>query len=560
MKREPSSRTTDSSERLAIDLARQLQSSESSILEAGSCGPSETIKVAQPERLLISDSHIKIEPRADVKSIAKLTQQIKSYKKRRRNELDILFNTRGSSDVEQRILSAHQIEAELHDRAKRIKREEDSGSSPLIERMKRSNRADKRRTLECQSDKEQERPVAVSGKHGPSRWRQRIDNPLFCTPDPEGNLQSSGQRGSPLASVEYPQKKAQCLPRQHSEQIHPPAASVITRAQYKDLIARSSHEPIDGDRNPFNGSYSRTSSLGSRRGQSSKNGTRLRTDFADIELSGGTSLDYPHSWTQATVADRRLVEMRDRGVFWNVVRDKWQDTTERQIAPETLKIRHRYLVSLRNSQSIIPGSGTHIEDGADVTSENAGKSKKCPSKVPRASQNERIDSNDDDDDFRDDNSGQSSESEEDSEPRGHARAIRSQSSHNIKQRISPSASTAVKHVPESQKNPSSLEFSNQETSTNSAYGSSSWKLASRQAKSQNPLEKYYKHLIIVFKGSGLATEHEEPGTAVRAVGLTASIFQNECIDSKAPEVSKEMFLPCNGLQSTREEPLDKQDV
>lgn len=540
------------------------------MLEVGPCEPSELIRIAEPEQLLMSDSHAEKEPQADAKPIAKLSQQIKSYKKRRRNELDILFTTRGNSDVESRIPGAYQIEADIHDRAKRIKREKDNESSPLIERMETSNRVGKQKTLECEPGKEQERLFAVSGKHGPSRWRQRIDNPLFRTPDPEGNAECSGQRESPLASAEYPRRKAQCLPRQNSEQNHTPAGSVITRAQYRDLIARSSLEPINRDRGPFDSSRSRTSSLGSRRRQSS-NGTRPRRDYSERELNGVTSLDYPRSWDEATVADRRLVEMRDRKVFWNVVRDTWQDITERQIAPETLKNRHSYLVSLRNNQSKMHGSGAHNEDGADVTSENAGKSEKCPSKIPRTDdKNERIDSNEDDDDFLDDDSGQSSESEEssdsngqyqeDSEPDGLARVIKSRSSHKIKNRIRPSASTTVEHVPASPRNTTSLSVSNQETSRNSTCGSSSWKLASRHAKSQNPLEKYYKHLKTVFKGSGLATEHAEPGTAVKALELAASIMKNVWIDPKSPESSKERLFPNNCIQSTHEEPLDQQNV
>ena len=536
------------------------------MLEVGSCKPSEAIRVAEPEQLPMSDSHAEKEPQADAGPIAKLSQQIKSYKKRRRNELDILVTTRGNSDVELRVPGAC---PDIHHRAKRIKREEDNGSSPLIERMETSNRVDKQKTPKWQPGKAQERLVTVSREHGPSRWRQRIDNPLFRTPDPEGNMEDSGQRESPLASAEYPRRKAQCLPHQRSEQAHTPAVSVITRAQYRDLIARSSVEPLNCDRGTFDSSRSRTSSLGSRRRQSS-NGTRPRRGYSERELNGGTSLDYPRSWDEATVADRRLVEMRDRKVFWNVVRDTWQDITERQIAPETLKNRHSYLVSLRNSQSKMHGSRAHVEDGADVTSENAAKNKSCASKARRTDgKNERIDSNEDDDDFLDDDSGHSSESEEsisndqyqeDSESDGLASAIKSQSSHKIQSRIRQSASTIVEHVSTSQRNNSSLPVSNQETSKNSTSCSSSWKLASRQAKSQNPLEKYYKHLKTVFKGSGPATEHAEPGTAVKALELAASIMKNVWIDPNAPESSKGRSFPCNGTQSNREEPLDQQNV
>ena len=552
-----------------MNSARQISSSESSILAVGSCEPSETIRAAQPEQPLIPYSNIKNEPQAEANPISKLSQQIKSYKKRRRNELDILFTTRGNSDLESSVPSAYQIKAETHDRAKRIKREEDSRSSHMIEGVKSSNRVDKQKTRECQPGKEQEPLVAVSRKHGPSRWRQRIDNPLFRTPDPEGNLEGSGQRESTLASADHLRQKAQCLPRQLSEPNSTPAASVITRAQYKDFIARSSLEPMDSDRGPLDSSGSRTSSLGLRHRQSSKNRTMPRRVFSDRELNGCTTLDYPRSWDKATFADRRLVEMRDREIFWNVVRDTWQDITERQIAPETLKIRHSYLVSLRNGQSNIPESGARIEDEADVRSENAGKTQ-CPSKVPKANLNERIDSSEGGDDFLDEYLAQSSESEEssdsenqyreDSEPDGPARAIRGQSSHNIQQRILSSTSEIVKHVSASQRNNSLLSVSNQETSTNSTCGPSSWKLASRQAKSQNPLEKYHKHLKTIFKGRDFATEFAEPRTAVKSLELAALVLKNVSVNVDAPEPFEKRPVPRNGTQSIREEPLDKQNV
>ena len=440
----------------------------------------------------------------------------------------------------------------------------------MIEGVKSSNRVDQQKTLECQPGKEPEPLVAVSRKHGPSRWRQRIDNPLFFTPDPEGNLEGSDQRESPLSSAEYLRRKAQCLPRKLSEQNSTPAASVITRAQYKDFIARSSLEPMDSERGLLDSSRSRTSSLGSRHRQSSKNRTRPRRVFSDRDLNGCTTLDYPRSWDKATVADRRLVEMRDREVFWNVVRDTWQDITERQIAPETLKLRHSYLVSLRNGQSNITGLGVHIDDETDVRSENAGKSKKCPSKAPRVTRNERIDSSEGDDNFVDEDLGQSSGCEEssdsndqyreNSEPDGPARAIRDQSSHNIKQRILSSTSKTVKHVPPSQRNKSLLSVSNQETSTSSTCGPSSWKLASRQAKSQNPLEKYYKHSKTIFKGRDFATELAEPGTAVKALELAALVFKSVPVNVDAPEPSEERPVPRKGTQSICEEPLDKQNV
>ena len=563
------SRTTDSSERSSLNPAGQLRSSESSLPEVDLCEPSETIREAEPEQLL-PDSNIKTEPQADANnnSIAKLSQQIKSYKKRRRNELDILFTTRGSSDVEPSVSSAYQIETEAHDRAKRIKRVEDSRSSSLIEEMRTSSRIEKQRTLQCQSSKEKD--DAVSRKHGPSRWRQRIDNPLFCTPDSERNLKGSDLSKSPLASAESPRGKALSLPRQRSEQNHTPATSVVTRAQYKDLIARSSQEPINGDKGPFDSSCSRISSSGSRRRQNLKNATRPRKTPSNKGVSEYTSLDYPRSWDKATFADKQLVEMRDRGVFWNVVRDTWQDTTERQIAPETLKIRHSYLASLRSIQSNKSESGAHIEEGPDARSVNAGQSHNCPSKLTRAKDSERINSSDGDDDFLDDNLEQSSESEESSDSNGQhwedselerpVETIRDHSSHNMRPRILPSTSVTFKHVPASQRNNSSIPVSSQATSTNPTRGSSSWKLASRQAKLQNPLEKYYNHLKIVFKGRSLVTGDAEPGTAVNASELAASMFKNISINTDAPEPSDERPVSYNGIQSIRKEPLDKQNA
>ena len=499
---------------------------------------------------------MKTEPGSDASPIVKVSEHIKPYKKRRRNELDILFTTRGSSDAEINLPSSYQVGAEIHDRAKRIKQVEDSRSSPLIEGIKTSNRADKQKTLECQPGNEQARPAVLSRKHGPSRWRQRADNPLFRTPDPEKNPKGSGLRESALASAESPRRKAQCLPGQRSDQMHTPPASVITRAQYKDLITRSSLEPFNGDRGLFDSSPSRTSSLGSRRRQNSYNRTRPKRDFSDKEVSGCTSLDYPPSWDKADAADRRLVEMRDRKVVWNVVRDTWQDITERLIAPENLKIRHSYLVSLRDSQSNVPGFGADVEDGADVRSENAGKrqQRQRTSKVSRADHNERMGSSEGDEDSLEGDLEQPSESEEskdsdvryreDSKSGGPAKASRDRSPHNLSQRALPSASTTVNHVPASPRNDSSL----------------SWKLASRQEKSQNPLEKYYKHLKTVFQGRDLVTEHAEPGTAVKALELAASIIQNVSINADAPDSAEDRPIPCNDIQTIREEPLEKHDV
>ena len=569
LKREPASRTTVSTERSSLNPARQLHSSESSVLSVDSCKPSETIRLAEPEQLLMPDSHVKSEPQAHATPIAKLSQQIRSFKKRRRKELDILFTTRGSSDAESRVPSAYQIEAENYDRAKRIKREEGSRSSPLVEGVKTSDRVNKQKSLEYRPGNEQEHLADVSRKHGPSRWRQRTGHPLFCTPDPEKHLKDSGQHESPRASVDYPRRNAQCLSRQRSEHNRTPAASVITRAQYKDLLARSSQDPINRDKGPFDSSRSLTSSQRSRRRRSSQNKTRPRRDFSDKNLSGGTSTDYPRSWDEATVADRQLVEMRDKGVFWNIVRDTWQDITERRIAPENLKIRHSYLVSLRNDQSNIPGSAARIDD---KTVENAAKSQGCPSKFSRPDHNEQIDSSEDDDDFLDAGSGQSSESGEssdlndqygeDSEPDGPARAVRGQLSRDgIEQRNSPSASTTVKHVPASERNNRALPVPNQETSTNSACGSPSWKLASRQAKSQNPLEKCYKRSKTVFKGPDLTTANAEPGAAVKALELAASIFKNVPINTDAPKPPEERPVAAwNEIQSIREEPLDEQNA
>ncbi|KAL8786309.1 MAG: hypothetical protein Q9195_008269 [Heterodermia aff. obscurata] len=383
---EPASRTTYSSERSSLNPARQLRSSESSIPEAGPCEPCETIRIAKSEQLPVPDSRVKTEPQADATPIAKLAPQIKKHK-RRRNEVDILFTTRGNSDAELRVPSAYQIEAEIDGQPKRVKIEESSRSRPLMEGTKTPDRIDKQRPLESHPGKERKRLVAVPRKHGPSRWRQRVNNPLFRTPDPEENSEGSGQR--PPASVEYPRRKAQYLPRRRSERKRTLSALAVSRAQYQDLTTRNSLGRINRD----------------------------------------------------------------------------------------------------------------------------------------------SDSSEDDDDFLDDDSEQSSEFEEssdstdqyreDSEPDGLARSNRGQSSPNIKQPKRPSATQILA----SQRSNSSLPVPNQETPTNSTCDSSSWKLASRQAKSQNPLEKCYRHFRTIFQRRDLAIEHAEPGKAVKALELAASIFE-----------------------------------